>query len=151
MVLLGEDELGIWLGAPPGTVIQRGVEDPIEWKHPFVQLVQPSKPWIPIWNVEPKTTEIYVDITTVPSRPSDDRWEAIDIDLDVVRLVDGSVEILDEDEFEDHRISFAYPDWLVDQARATTAAVALAIESRRPPFDGSHLPWFRRLDEVATD
>lgn len=148
MVLLGEDHFGTWLGAPTGTVIQRGEEDPMSWKHPFVQLIQPGQPWIPIWNVEPEKTEVYVDVTTVPTRRAPDRYEAIDMDLDVVRLVDGTIMVLDEDEFEDHRVSLDYPDWMVDQARATTASVAVAIETDRPPFDGSHLPWFERLAEA---
>jgi hypothetical protein len=76
-------------------------------------------------------------------------YEAIDIDLDVVRLVDGTIMVLDEDEFDDHRVSLNYPDWLVDQARATTASVAVAIEAGTPPFDGSHLPWFQRLAEAS--
>ncbi len=149
LVLLGEDEHGTWLGAPPGTVIQRAEESPMSWKRPFVQLIQPGHPWIPIWNVEPDKTEIYVDITTVPTRPAPDRYETIDVDLDVVRLVDGTVMVLDEDEFEEHRISLDYPAWLVDQARATTAAVAVAIEIGTAPFDGAHLPWFERLAQAG--
>ncbi len=148
MVLLGEDEHGTWLGAPIGTVIQRGEESPMGWKHPFVQLIQRGQPWIPIWNVEPEKTEIYVDITTVPTRPAPDRYEAIDLDLDVVRLVDGTIMILDEDEFDEHRVSLGYPDWLVDQARSTTAAVAVAIERGTAPFDGAHLRWFERLAQT---
>lgn len=145
MVLLGEDRHGIWLGAPPGTVLQRGTEDPVIWNRPFVQLIQPDRPWIPIWNTTPVNTEIYVDVTTVPTRPAADRFEAIDLDLDVERLVDGTIRVLDEDEFAEHRVSLAYPAWLVDQARATTAEVAVSIEIEKPPFDGSHLPWFDRL------
>ncbi|MGF1618408.1 MAG: DUF402 domain-containing protein [Acidimicrobiia bacterium] len=145
MVLLGEDEHGTWLGAPTGTVIQRGEESPMSWKHPFVQLIQRGQAWIPIWNVEPDKTEIYVDITTVPTRPAPDRYEAVDVDLDVVRLVDGTIMVLDEEEFDEHRVALEYPDWLVDQARATTAAVAVAMEMGSAPFDGAHLPWFERL------
>lgn len=149
MVLLGDDEHGTWLGAPIGTVIQRAEESPMSWKHPFVQLIQPGRAWIPIWNVEPDKTEIYVDITTVPTRPAPDRYEAVDLDLDVVRLVDGTIMVLDEDEFEEHRVALDYPDWLVDQARATTAAVAVAIEMGTGPFNGAHLPWFERLAQAG--
>ncbi|MDH3189939.1 MAG: DUF402 domain-containing protein, partial [Acidimicrobiia bacterium] len=60
MTYLGEDQHGVWLGAPLGTVIQRGTEDPMSWHNPFVQLIQPARPWIPIFNVEPDRTEIYV-------------------------------------------------------------------------------------------
>ena len=121
----------------------------MSWKHPFVQLIQPGQAWIPIWNVEPAKTEIYVDITTVPTRPAPDRYEAVDVDLDVVRLVDGTVMVLDEDEFDEHRVALDYPDWLVDQARATTAAVAVAIELGTAPFNGAHLPWFERLAQAG--
>lgn len=151
MVFLGEDQHGTWLGAPLGTVIQRGKEPPMTWNRPFVQLIQLDRPWIPIWNVDPDKTEIYVDITTVPESPSPDRFEAVDIDLDVVKLVDGSILVLDEDEFDDHRVALSYPPWLVDQARATTASVATAIEFEKSPFDGAHLPWFERLNDLSRD
>ncbi|MEX1249108.1 MAG: DUF402 domain-containing protein, partial [Acidimicrobiia bacterium] len=103
----------------------------------------------PIWNVEPDKTEIYVDVTTVPTRPAPDRYEAIDVDLDVVKLVDGTIMILDEDEFDEHRVALDYPAWLVDQARSTTAAVAVAIEMGTAPFNGAHLPWFERLAQAG--
>lgn len=148
MIYLGNDHHGIWLGAPLGTVIQRGQEDPMTWNRPFVQLIQPGRPWIPIFNLEPDRTAIYVDITTVPTRPENDRFEAIDIDLDVVQLVDGSIQVLDEDEFAEHQTSLAYPQWMIDQARTSTAEVAVAIEVGKAPFDGSHLPWFKRLAAI---
>lgn len=148
MLYLGEDHLGTWLGAPLGTTIQRGSEPPMSWNRPFIQLIQPNRPWIPIWNLDPDRTAIYVDITTVPVRPAPDRYETIDLDLDVVQLVDGSIQILDEDEFEEHRSSLGYPDWMIDQARTSTAEVAAAIEALRTPFDGSHLPWFEALGAI---
>lgn len=150
LTYLGEDALGVWLGAPIGTIIQRGTEAPMSWHHPFVQLIQSDRPWIPIFNVDPDRTAIYVDITTVPTRPQPDRFEAVDIDLDVVQLIDGSIEILDEDEFAVHRLELGYPAWMVDQARAAAAEVAVAIETLRTPFDGSHLPWFERLAATET-
>lgn len=137
-----------------GTVIQRGSEPAIIWNRPFVQLIQPEEPWIPIWNVAPDPTHrtaIYVDITTVPTMPTPDRVEAIDVDLDVVLLIDGSIEVLDEDEFEEHRAQLSYPDWLVDQARASAASVAVAIDAKKPPFNGAHLSWFEVLATVESD
>jgi protein associated with RNAse G/E len=83
------------------------------------------------------------------TRPAPDRYEAIDIDLDVVRFVDGTIKVVDEDEFDEHRVSLNYPDWMVAQARVTTASVAVAIETGAPPFDGSHLPWFERLADAG--
>jgi len=150
MVYLGEDHHGTWLGAPTGTVIQRGEEPPMTWHRPFVQLIQSDKPWIPIWNVNPDRTAIYVDITTVPTMPASDRVETIDVDLDVVQLVDGRIQILDEDEFDHHRLQLGYPDWLVAQARASTAQIVVDIERQAPPFDGAHLTWFQALASIDT-
>lgn len=151
MTYLGEDRHGTWLGAPLGTTIQRGDEPPMSWHRPFVQLIQPTTPWIPIWNLEPDRTAIYVDITTVPRMPTPDRVEAVDVDLDVVQLLDGSIEILDEDEFARHRVDLKYPEWLVDQARASTATVVMEIERESPPFNGAHLPWFELLRAMDSD
>jgi hypothetical protein len=44
-------------------------------------------------------------------------------------------------------VALGYPDWLVDQARATAAAVAVAIEMGTSPFNGAHLPWFDVLSQ----
>jgi hypothetical protein len=46
----------------------------------------------------------------------------IDYDLDVIRLPDGSIQVVDEDEYEEHRRQYQYPDqvdrkvkWGLDQ------------------------------------
>ena len=44
-----------------------------------------------------------------------------DLDLDVIRTGDGTVFVDDEDEFAEHRVSLAYPERWVDQARVTAA------------------------------
>ena len=48
--------------------------------------------------------EVYIDMSTVPVWDGD-TMTAIDLDLDVVRLWDGTVEILDEDEFAEHQVT----------------------------------------------
>ncbi len=58
----------------------------------------------------------------------------VDIDLDVVRMADGTVEVVDEDEFHAHQAEMEYPPRLVDTVRATAARIAIAVENRHEPF-----------------
>ena len=145
MCRLGEDEHGIWLGAPAGGVVQRGTEPPMALDRPFVQLITASSFWSLIYNGEQFKYPIYVDIATPATWVNAHRVEMIDIDLDVVRRQDGLVEVLDEDEFLEHRARFDYPDWLVDRARATAAELIFKLEAREEPFGETPQRWLRRL------
>lgn len=148
LVLLGEDGHGVWLGAPAGTIVQKGDDPPIAWAHPFVQLVPRSGWFAMIRNVAPVRYELYVDVTA-GARISPGRAEMVDLDLDVVRTVDGAVELLDEDEFVEHRRSLGYPAWMADRARATAAEIALAVEARREPFGAASDPWVAALASIG--
>lgn len=142
---LGEDEHGVWLAGPVGSIVQRGTEPPITMKSPFVQLIPPSAFWSLIYNGEDHRFPVYVDVATPASWVSQDRVEMIDIDLDVVRWSDGTVAILDEDELIEHRTLLAYPDWLYDRARTTAAELVLRVEARREPFGEVPERWFRQV------
>jgi protein associated with RNAse G/E len=86
-----------------------------------------------------------VDICTPPVWRGDERVESIDLDLDVAVDPGGTVSVLDEDEFEDHRIRYSYPDELVVGAQAATEYVRRAVEIGHAPFDGTAEDWFRLL------
>lgn len=142
---LGQDEHGMWLGAASGTVVQRGTEPPMTLDRPFVQLIPPASYWSLIYNGADNKYPIYVDISTPAKWVTDDRVEMIDIDLDVVRRTDGSVEVLDEDEFLDHQVRFDYPGWLVDRARSTAAELVLKLERREEPFAEIPQQWLEQV------
>jgi uncharacterized protein len=148
-VLLGTDEHGDWLGFPVGTPMSR----------PGLALVSPNPQvgllpaggafgtgWVATFHGPGHKNEVttYVDITTPAS------WDgtvarAVDLDLDVVELRDGTVFLDDEDEFEEHAVSLAYPDDVVDLARASSELVLTAVRRHLPPFDGAHATWLERL------
>ena len=146
---LGEDEHGYWLGGPEGTPVRRGSEPPISSPR-FALLVPRSGWWTATFNDQvagsPFGYVVYIDICTPPEW-NGETVSSVDLDLDVAMNADGEVFLLDEDEFEEHRVALGYPDWLVDQARATAAAVAVAIEMGTSPFNGAHLPWFDLLSQ----
>lgn len=147
MWYLGDDDHGTWLGGPTGTTVQRGAEPAIAWARPFVQLVPPSGWWTLLGNDETSKYAIYVDITTQAVWDGD-VVEMVDIDLDVIRTWDGETRLLDEDEFEDHRITLNYPAWLIDGARTSAAEIMLAAERRAEPFGAASAAWLARIPEL---
>ncbi len=145
MVVLGDDEHGRWLFAPAGTPTRRG-DEPVRYaSHAFLSLVEEGAWRVPIFNAGGPIC-VYVDLATPPV------WEGttvrmIDLDLDVVRRTDGTVAVVDEDEFADHRLRYDYPDGLVDAVEAEAARTRHALACGLPPFHGVADEWM----EVGRD
>lgn len=144
---LGEDDHGLWLWSPPGSAMQRGDEPPKSTPSTNIKLIPADKWWTAIWRWN-GAHDLYVDIIT-PPRWIGSRVTMVDIDLDLVRWNDGTVEVLDEDEFEAHQRKYGYPDRLIDTARATTARLAIAVEARHEPFGEVGETWMKRAVELS--
>ncbi len=140
---LGEDEHGIWLGAPPLTPLRRGAEPPIVQQHAFALLAPASGSWVACWNAAGRV-EIYVDVTSAPVW-DDGTLTTVDVDLDVVRYRDGTTALLDEDEFADHQVRLAYPPDVVETAERTAKWLMEVVAARVEPFDTVGPGW---LDAV---
>lgn len=140
---LGDDEHGVWVAAPVGTVLQRGHEPSTVEERGWVGLVPWHGGWSALWNrrIEP---EVYVDVTTEPVWDGD-AVHMVDLDLDVVRHRDASVAILDEDEFAEHQVTLAYPPEVIEAAEATARWLVAALTSRAEPFGDVGAAWLQRL------
>lgn len=147
---LGDDEHGTWLWAPVGTVLRRGTDKTVRVQAGFAKLIAPGHWWSAIWNDggggSDRTIDVYVDIIT-PAEWDEDTVRMVDLDLDVVRRLDGTVEIHDEDEFDEHRVAFGYPEAVVAMARTVTARLAIDVEQRVEPFGAAGDRWL----EVARE
>ena len=151
MESLGSDRHGRWFGARAGTSLRRGLEDPIVQSHDFVLLVPAEGCWIASWNVPGSTgSAIYVDVTTRPVI-QENAVTAVDLDLDVVRRHDGTVEILDEDEFAEHQLRYGYPAEVIAQARATTDDLVARITARTEPFAEVGAAWLARFQAGVSE
>jgi protein associated with RNAse G/E len=143
---LGADEHGVWLGAPAGTVAQRGYEPGIVIPQPHVLLVPAGTWWTATFNGEPARTEIYCDICTPARWPGPDEVTMADLDLDVWRgRADQRVELLDEDEFALHQKRYGYPDDVIREATAAASHLLAVISAGLPPFGGGYRDWLARV------
>jgi uncharacterized protein len=128
-----EDDLGVWVGVTRGTASVYHGRPSVE-QIPFVLLIPHHAWWTGMFNPQPRTSEVYCDITT-PARWEGDTVHIIDLDLDVVRRrATGLVELRDEDEFDEHRSQFGYPDDLVREARAAADKLLVALGDGSEPF-----------------
>ena len=129
---LDQDEWGTWLWTPPGSSAQRGAEPPQTFNHLNVKLISPGDWWTAIWN-DGGRYDLYIDVIT-PAAISADIVTMIDLDLDLVRTVDGAVTIQDEDEFADHQVRYRYSEYLIDRAVSATHGLKPKLEAREEPF-----------------
>ncbi|MEV6303637.1 DUF402 domain-containing protein [Actinoplanes sp. NPDC051861] len=143
---LGSDEHGEWFGGRKGITLRRGYEEPVTQPHDFVQLIPAHGCWIAAFNDVAAETDIavYIDVTTRPEVDGD-VIHAVDLDLDVVRLRDGSVRVLDEDEFDEHRVLYGYPAEVVAQARATCDDLVARLTTATTAFEKTAVAWLAQL------
>ncbi|WP_114424290.1 DUF402 domain-containing protein [Nocardioides houyundeii] len=165
---LGSDEHGDWVGVPTGTRFARPGRELTAGSDQVVLVPAPSygvRPgWLAtfhqaggaVWAGEPSPPEpvaaaprvaTYVDMTT-PAQWHGATLRAVDLDLDVVQDVAGTVVVDDEDEFAAHQVELGYPAHVVTAALQSCAWVHAAVVAASAPFDGAHRAWLDRLREL---
>lgn len=146
LVLLGDDEHGVWVGGAPGCRIARPGREIVADVH-WVTLYPHDAMWVATFNDSGGVfrAAVYVDVTTPASwwhRPDGTlAVDAVDLDLDVMRLFDGRVLLDDEDEFEEHRRAFGYPPEVVDGAQDAARWLLGALEADEDPFGDTARVW----------
>jgi protein associated with RNAse G/E len=130
-VRLGEDCYGLWVGSTPGCRGQRADGNWVSIDHTRVRLFPRDQWWSALFNDEPHRTAVYCDIT-MPATFGPGSVTTVDLDLDIRRMRDGSVLVMDEDEFADHQVKYAYPAHVIASARASCDWVAANISTAEP-------------------
>jgi uncharacterized protein len=141
--VLGEDGHGLWLELRVGSPVYRGEELLFHGTSGGSMLVPAADGWL-AWFPQFGDLELYVDIVVDTAR-TETTVTMVDLDLDVVRRRDGTVELLDQEEFEAHQIDLGYPDHLIDHAERMAAQVLTSVRAGDEPFAGiAAKRWMRR-------
>lgn len=148
-VYLGSDRWGDWLGQPAGWAnVRPGLSFPADVAN--VTLLPPSGDHAVTVHALPHRVRVYIDIAW------DIRWEAgaptgIDMDLDVVKALDGrGLYIDDRDEWDEHRVRYGYPLDIVDKLEALAVDLERRVGAGDPPYDDATADkWLARLEALA--
>ena len=148
-IYLGRDRWGDWLGQPVGWAnVRPGRVYPAET--PAVMLVPSSGDHVVTVNSGSHRVRIYIDIAW------DVRWDAgapagIDMDLDVVKALDGrGLFIDDRDEWDEHRVAYGYPPEIVERLEALAVDLERRVGEGEAPFDEATADaWLARLEALA--
>lgn len=149
MTRLGTDEYGTWLGMPAGALFRKGDETPIPSPTPMVQLIAPDAWWTLLYNGPAHKYPVYVDVITPAVWKHEHRIEMVDLDLDVVRRADGTVAIIDQDEFEENQVALGYSEEWITQAAEAAEAVAERLRAGAEPFGSRAQRWHDHLTSGA--
>jgi len=145
--LLGEDSHGTWLWVPSWATARRASETPRQVEAGFVTVVDESKWWTANFYMGHPVLSVYVNIST-PPKWSGTRLRAVDLDLDVIRDINGRVAVLDEDEFALHQQTLSYPADLIAQTRQAADTATQLVTDRAEPFGTAADPWLRQAQEL---
>lgn len=146
---LGQDEHGVWLGATARTPWRRGAEPVVFIPATHVVLIPHTGDWAAAFNAEPHKTSLYIDVTDTPVWTAPDEVVMIDLDLDVVRRrADGTVLLVDEDEFAEHQVAFGYPAEVIAQAQRTADELLVAVRAGQEPFGAASRQWLAMMAQA---
>jgi protein associated with RNAse G/E len=142
---LGEDGWGDWISVPVGTVRWKGEESVGPTTAPAVFCAPRDGWWHLHYNGATTQFSHFVDIVTPPVWVSELRYEMIDLDLDVARHQDGTIEVQDEDEFEVHQVRYGYTQEMIRRAVEETSRIVSLLEEQREPFFDVASGWLAKV------
>lgn len=142
---LGDDVHGSWLWTACGPRV--ATASGCFQATPSLRLFPKDEWWsayfVPSHPATDRPEQWYVDVTT-PATLTGDLITFIDLDLDVERVGAGGVELLDEDEFDQHRATMNYPEQVVERAIATACQVKDWMTAGIEPFGVASGEWLER-------
>lgn len=107
-----------------------------------MQLLPASGWWAAWW--WRKERWIGVDVCTPPVRDAAG-WSYVDLELDLARLADGTVLLVDEDEFERAITECRLPPGVITAARAEAASLRGRLADAAEPVVAAGWQWLERV------
>ena len=100
---------------------------------PGVSYFAPGKWFNAVALLESTGVRYYCNIAS-PFTAYDNTVTYIDYDLDVILMQNGEIHVVDEEEFEAHRLLYRYPPGVVRNVRAGLKELIRRMRERRAPF-----------------
>ena len=97
--------------------------------------------WYNVWHFRDDTTDplgfkvLWYCNVAMPASFDGKTLRWVDLDIDIRCYRDGAPEVLDEDEFEQHRVELGYPAEVVERALAARDEALRLAQERVFPFD----------------
>ncbi len=93
--------------------------------------------WYNVWHLQEHTTypNLWYANVAMPAKFDGATLHWVDLDIDVRCYLDGSLKVLDEDEFEQNRVEMGYPSEIVEHALAARDEVLRLGKDGLFPFD----------------
>ena len=154
-VFLGSDRWGDWVGQRDGWHSARpGLAFDAEGDN--VTLIPPTGEYAATFNATHPRIAIYIDVAWAvgwgeAGTPDAGIPVGIDMDLDVVRALDGrGIFIDDRDEWDEHRVQYGYPLDVVARLEEVTLDLEREVTQEQAPFDGATAEhWLTELHRLA--
>jgi hypothetical protein len=140
---VAEDGFGVWLHSPRGSAWE-APHDVGTMPFDVLMLLNPDRWWVALWVDDPGNKRVEIDVCLVPIRESDG-WTYVDLELDPVRHEDGTIEILDRDEFDNACRNGWIAESDAQMANAVATAMEAALRNREEPLGNEG---WRRLDSL---
>lgn len=129
--LLGADQYGYWIGIAAGGVWHHSNGQQGRFEQSFVKLIPYNAYWSACFN--PSDTLIDVDIV-LPNNWNHRLVEEIDLEIDLLKMDDGRLEIRDEADFAEVCQRWPMPANLIEQVQATTKHIYQQLHEEAEPF-----------------
>ncbi len=123
---------------PRGTLVYGGDKRRIEEATDTSTELYFTDRWYNVWHFDaaraPHWNLWYANVS-LPATFDGEVLQWVDLDIDLRQYGDGSIVVLDEDEFEVNRRAMSYPDDVVEQALAARDEMLRLAETGAFPFD----------------
>jgi hypothetical protein len=139
--VLGTDQFGTWLFCREGEVHRKADGTSLVVPSDGVQLLPRTGWWAAWWWRNDRW--ISVDISTPPTL-GESGWSYTDLELDLARLADGTVLLVDEEEFEQTVAEYAIPQAVVTAARAAASDLQTRLADATEPVVLAGWEWLER-------
>ncbi|MFG1707039.1 DUF402 domain-containing protein [Nonomuraea sp. M3C6] len=139
--ILGADEFGTWLFSREGEVHRKADGTSVMLPSDGVQLLPRNGWWAAWWWRNDRW--ISVDICTPPTLGVSG-WSYMDLELDLARFADGTVLLVDEEEFEQTVAECVVPQAVITAARAAASDLQTRLASATEPVIPAGWEWLER-------